>query len=49
MVSTSQRGRASSKRSSRFLALRMNAQKFRTKVGHSQKTNLPSFLLYREI
>ena len=31
------------------LLLRMNAQKFRTKVGHSQKTNLPSFLLYREI
>ena len=29
--------------------LRMNAQKFRAKVGHSQKTNLPSFLLYREI
>ena len=23
--------------------------KFRAKVGHSQKTNLPSFLLYREI
>ena len=29
--------------------LRMNAQKFRAKVGHSQKTNLPSFLLFREI
>ena len=29
--------------------LRMNAQKFRAKVGHSQTTNLPSFLLYREI
>ena len=29
--------------------LRMNAQKFRAKVGHSQKTNLPPFLLYREI
>ena len=30
-------------------SLRINAQKFRAKVGHSQKTNLPSFLLYREI
>ena len=33
----------------RLRMLRMNAQKFRAKVGHSQKTNLPSFLLYREI
>ena len=33
----------------RSIQLRMNAQKFRARVGHSQKTNLPSFSLYREI